>query len=1013
MKNLKKLVSVIVTLAMLISSFAAVSVSAAYADVDETNSYYKAIEVLSGLGVVKGDDEGNFNPTNDIKRSEMVALICRAKGEEAIAQAAGGASFADVAADHWAAGYIAWGVASDIIKGVGDNKFDPDASVKFQDAVVMILRALGYERIAQRAENGGYPTGYLKVAGQKGVLANASTFDGGKAATREIVAQVIYNAMTTPLVDVSYYAPKPEDDEYVVFDGKNNTDLRTLLTYTNEIYKVKATVLDTAKNNAGYRKDPANPQIKLHLTGAYDYAERTVYSNGIFDILGADGSDDLVLYAGAADLAIGYTVEAYIAEDEELDNWKILAAVVDAKSVSEETLAATDVTFESFDGTTFAYIDANNKDQEIDVAGSYTLYYNGKEIDETDATELDDIEGLNGLTYDNTANGGSASDPYTAAMLAEKLLVDIADEITFAGPRNADYNAIYVTDYAYLKATEIMADELFIKVENSAGATTALDLDKESRNDDTFVYEIFDAEGAAITVADIEENDILNIVAPIFPYAGTPVDLDDVDHMDIYVSNDVVEGEVTEVDGPDFYISGTAYNALSGVSISNGDAGIFYLTIDGKVFSCEADSTIAKNLAFIVGGEKKTSFGEATHYIQLFTAEGKMETFTVAATVKVTGDFAADGTTSGAAYGDYIYKRSDYQDAFFGDGVWELAAGPSQNLPAGTIEELYAPNASETTAKANLAKRIVTYKTNSDGEINALSFAGVGEDFAVNSLTLAQFKYYDDTNVFGSYDLSDSSVLFVAPVSDSAPYAVVKEKLAIDSFKSMDPDLAGYYAFNFTFDGDDYLAASVVPGAITSSMKKAHLAVVQSVSSVLDAEKNTVVKYTFVQSGELVSLTVDADVTLSPAPAIGDVFRYAVNAEGNIEDVQLIYDASTATFNNMSLPYSGLNTNKIALVYGSIAEIKGGKITLGTTYLNTTSITGAHVPGTKLTLNSTEGNTYASIDEARLSTSRPETAVEVLAGNANLKSSYGTKDYLVVAIVGATNRIEDCVMIIK
>ncbi len=159
MKNLKKLVSVIVTLAMLISSFAAVSVSAAYADVDETNSYYKAIEVLSGLGVVKGDDEGNFNPTSDIKRSEMVALICRAKGEEAIAQAAGGASFADVDADHWAAGYIAWGVASNIINGVGDNKFDPDASVKFQDAVVMILRALGYERIAQRAENGGYPTG--------------------------------------------------------------------------------------------------------------------------------------------------------------------------------------------------------------------------------------------------------------------------------------------------------------------------------------------------------------------------------------------------------------------------------------------------------------------------------------------------------------------------------------------------------------------------------------------------------------------------------------------------------------------------------------------------------------------------------------------------------------------------------------------------------------------------------------------------------------------------------------
>ena len=69
MKNLKKLVSVIVTVAMLISSLAALSVGAAtglYGDVQESNSYYKAIKVLSGLGIVEGDDEGNFNPTSYI-----------------------------------------------------------------------------------------------------------------------------------------------------------------------------------------------------------------------------------------------------------------------------------------------------------------------------------------------------------------------------------------------------------------------------------------------------------------------------------------------------------------------------------------------------------------------------------------------------------------------------------------------------------------------------------------------------------------------------------------------------------------------------------------------------------------------------------------------------------------------------------------------------------------------------------------------------------------------------------
>ena len=47
MKNLKKLVSVIVTVAMLVSSLAALSVSAAYPDVDANNSYAKARTVLS------------------------------------------------------------------------------------------------------------------------------------------------------------------------------------------------------------------------------------------------------------------------------------------------------------------------------------------------------------------------------------------------------------------------------------------------------------------------------------------------------------------------------------------------------------------------------------------------------------------------------------------------------------------------------------------------------------------------------------------------------------------------------------------------------------------------------------------------------------------------------------------------------------------------------------------------------------------------------------------------------
>ena len=74
MKNLKKLISVIIAVIMLVGSFATVS-AADYKDVESTNSYYKAIQVLSGLGIAKGDDEGNFNPKGLLTRAEA-AVIC-------------------------------------------------------------------------------------------------------------------------------------------------------------------------------------------------------------------------------------------------------------------------------------------------------------------------------------------------------------------------------------------------------------------------------------------------------------------------------------------------------------------------------------------------------------------------------------------------------------------------------------------------------------------------------------------------------------------------------------------------------------------------------------------------------------------------------------------------------------------------------------------------------------------------------------------------------------------------
>ncbi|MBQ3181182.1 MAG: S-layer homology domain-containing protein, partial [Clostridia bacterium] len=619
MKNLKKLISVIIAVIMIVGSFATVS-AADYKDVDSTNSFAKAINVLSGLGIVNGDDEGNFNPKNDIKRSEMVALVCRMMGEEDIATNSASNAFTDVAANHWAAGNIAWGVNRGIINGMGDGTFAPDASVSYQDAVVMIMRALGYDRIAQRAQNGGYPAGYLKLASQRGVLKDAG-YDNQAAAPREVVAQLIYNAMTAPLVDVKQYGMNVEDDRYIIHDGSDtDAPLRTLLTYTNEIYKVKADITDTAKTNAGLIDKDGSYKVTMTVTNGFGYSMREVSDA----LTGTETSSafPITLYVGETDAAdlLGATVEAYIAEDEDLNALVLLAVVADAKSVKSETVKAAEVDFTGYTAGSFKYEDADGQEEEIELAtgANLTIYYNGKIV--------------------GTANqfGTYSGDPATLVPGSDVAAIDnllmAAEEITFTGSRTSDYDKIFVTDYSYHKVNKVYAEDLYI---NASGLD--LELDPEVRGNRKFTYGLFDGNGAEIEVADIAEDDILNIVAPLAidkttgAVSGT-LEAASTAYMDIYVTNNVVTGAVEEdfLDGR-YTVGGNVYKMVSG-TLPSGAEGEFYVTIDGRILAYDASANLAKDFGFIVRAYSEGKYDNTVYEntIRLFTKEGKLVNFLVA-----------------------------------------------------------------------------------------------------------------------------------------------------------------------------------------------------------------------------------------------------------------------------------------------------------------------------------------------------------------------------------------------
>ena len=77
-KNLKKVISTLAAVAILATSASAFAVS--FPDVDANASYAGAVDALTTLGVVNGDDNGKFNPENTVTRAEFAKMVVEALG---------------------------------------------------------------------------------------------------------------------------------------------------------------------------------------------------------------------------------------------------------------------------------------------------------------------------------------------------------------------------------------------------------------------------------------------------------------------------------------------------------------------------------------------------------------------------------------------------------------------------------------------------------------------------------------------------------------------------------------------------------------------------------------------------------------------------------------------------------------------------------------------------------------------------------------------------------------------
>lgn len=105
---------------------------------DIKNSPQKAaIEALAAREIINGMNETEFRPDATMTRAQYATIVVKALG---LTPQANG-KFKDVAANAWYAAYVGTANAYGIVNGRSDTEFDPEGTITRQEAAVMTIRA--------------------------------------------------------------------------------------------------------------------------------------------------------------------------------------------------------------------------------------------------------------------------------------------------------------------------------------------------------------------------------------------------------------------------------------------------------------------------------------------------------------------------------------------------------------------------------------------------------------------------------------------------------------------------------------------------------------------------------------------------------------------------------------------------------------------------------------------------------------------------------------------------------
>jgi len=207
MRKMRKALSFALILALVLTSFSFVSASgipgSAISTLSDIEGLPGAEQITAGqnLGYISGFPDGTFRPDEEVNRAQMAVLIAGIMGipDSALQGLATRSTFNDLSGFGWAAGAINFAADRNIVLGDGYGNFMPGRTVSKNEAMTMILRAIGYTENSEELV-GRWPANYVALATQKDLYSNIVGNDEGMS--RQNVAIALYNALVVEMVYV-------------------------------------------------------------------------------------------------------------------------------------------------------------------------------------------------------------------------------------------------------------------------------------------------------------------------------------------------------------------------------------------------------------------------------------------------------------------------------------------------------------------------------------------------------------------------------------------------------------------------------------------------------------------------------------------------------------------------------------------------------------------------------------------------------------------------------------------